>query len=90
VATGIAVVKAVLVILYFMHVKDGTRLTWVFSGAAFVWLAIMFGLTLNDYVTRDWQPPGMKIGVVVREPAEEHRSAEAGEGVSPSGIKIAQ
>jgi cytochrome c oxidase subunit 4 len=52
----IAGTKAVLIILWFMHVKAGTRLTWVFAAAAFVWLIIMFGLSLNDYVSRGELP----------------------------------
>jgi cytochrome c oxidase subunit 4 len=54
VAMTIATIKAVLVILYFMHVKFASRLTKVFVAAAFVWLAIMFVLTFADYVSRDW------------------------------------
>ena len=49
----IAGVKGVLIVLYFMHVKLNTRLTWIFASAAFVWLGIMMALTLNDYLTRD-------------------------------------
>lgn len=51
-ALAIAVFKAVLVILFFMHVKYSPRLTWLVVGASFVWLAIMFGITLADYTTR--------------------------------------
>ena len=54
VAMGIATVKMVLIVLYFMHVKFSRRLVWVFSTAAFVWLGIMMVLTLNDYLTRGW------------------------------------
>jgi cytochrome c oxidase subunit IV len=50
---SIAGTKAVLIILWFMHVKISTPLTWIFSSAAFVWLIIMFALTLSDYTTRD-------------------------------------
>jgi cytochrome c oxidase subunit 4 len=50
----IAVAKAVMIMLIFMHVRYSGRLTWVFSSAAFLWLAILIGLTLNDYFTRDW------------------------------------
>jgi cytochrome c oxidase subunit IV len=48
----IAVVKAVMVILIFMHVRFSNRLTWVFSSAAFVWLGILIVITLSDYLTR--------------------------------------
>lgn len=54
VAMGIAVFKATLVVLYFMHVRYSSRLTWVIVGAAFFWLIIMVALTLSDYMTRGW------------------------------------
>jgi cytochrome c oxidase subunit 4 len=52
VALTIAVIKAFLVVAYFMHVKYNTKLTWLFAGAGFLWLLIMFALTMSDYVTR--------------------------------------
>jgi len=54
VALTIAVIKAMLVVLYFMHVRYSSRLTWVFVCAGFFWLAIMIVLTLSDYMTRGW------------------------------------
>src|SRR5260370_27715430 len=56
VALTIAVVKATLVILYFMHVRYSSRLTWVFVSAGIFWLGIMIALTLSDYLTRGWIP----------------------------------
>ncbi len=50
----IACVKALFVILFFMHVRWSTRLTWVVAASGFVWLLIMFGLTLTDYLSRGW------------------------------------
>ena len=52
VALTIAVSKALLVILYFMHVRYGTRLTWLVVSAGFVWLLILIGFTLSDVLTR--------------------------------------
>jgi cytochrome c oxidase subunit IV len=49
---GIAVTKATLVVLYFMHVRYGPRLVWVLSAGGFAWLAILIGITLADYLTR--------------------------------------
>jgi cytochrome c oxidase subunit 4 len=49
VALGIAVAKATLVVLYFMHVKYGGRLTKLVVATAFVFLAIMIVGTLHDY-----------------------------------------
>src|SRR5262245_43877780 len=50
----IACTKATLVVLFFMHVRWGTRLTWVVAGAGFVWLLILFALGMSDYVSRGW------------------------------------
>ena len=55
-AMTIAVTKAVLIILYFMHVRYSSRLSWVWVGAGFFWLVIMFALTFSDYLTRGWLP----------------------------------
>ena len=54
VALTIAVIKALLVVLYFMHVRYSSRLTWVFVVAGFFWLAILIVLTLTDYASRSW------------------------------------
>jgi cytochrome c oxidase subunit 4 len=56
VAMTIAVIKALFVVLIFMHVKHSSRLTWVFAAASFLWLGIMFALFFSDYATRGWQP----------------------------------
>ena len=58
-ALAIAIFKASLVVLFFMHVRYNTPLMWVFAGAGFFWLLIMFALTMQDYVSRDWEwvPP---------------------------------
>jgi cytochrome c oxidase subunit 4 len=54
VALLIAAMKAILVILYFMHVRFSSRMTAVFVTAGFLWLAIFFSLTFDDYLSRDW------------------------------------
>jgi len=54
IALTIAVVKATLVVLYFMHVRYSSRLIWVVFTSALFWLAILFALTLSDYWTRSW------------------------------------
>jgi cytochrome c oxidase subunit 4 len=51
---GIAMTKALLVILFFMHVRWSSRLTWVVAASGFVWLLILFGITMSDYLTRGW------------------------------------
>ena len=55
VAMVIAVTKALLVILFFMHVRYSTRLTALTAIAGFFWLALMIFLTMNDYWTRGSQ-----------------------------------
>jgi len=54
VALGIAVVKAALVVLFFMHVKYSSRLVQLVVLASIFWLLILFLVTLSDYVTRGW------------------------------------
>lgn len=52
IALTIAFAKMFLVLLFFMHVKDEKRLTWVFVSAGFIWLVIMVGYAMGDYITR--------------------------------------
>ena len=54
VALTIAVVKATVVVLYFMHVRYSSRLTQVIVAAGVLWLIIMLTFTLADYMTRGW------------------------------------
>jgi cytochrome c oxidase subunit 4 len=54
VALVIAVFKATIVVLFFMHVKYSTRLTWAVVLGSVFWLGILIALTLNDYLTRSW------------------------------------
>jgi cytochrome c oxidase subunit 4 len=54
VALAIAVFKATLVVLFFMHVKYGSRLTKLIVGVAFFFLGILLSLTMTDYLSRGW------------------------------------
>lgn len=54
VAMSIAVVKVVLVMLYFMHLRYSSRLTVLFAAAGIFWLGILLVLTLSDYFSRGW------------------------------------
>jgi cytochrome c oxidase subunit 4 len=54
VALAVAVVKATMVVLFFMHVKYSSRLVQLVVVAAIVWLGILFGITLVDYLSRGW------------------------------------
>lgn len=52
VALAIAVLKASLVVLFFMHVRWSSRLVRLMVAAAFVWLAVLIAGALSDYETR--------------------------------------
>ena len=54
VAMAIAITKATLVILFFMHVKYSSKLTKMVVGMAFFFLLTMFALTMTDYLSRGW------------------------------------
>ena len=54
VALAIAILKATLVVLFFMHVKYSSKLTKLVVGSAFFFLIILFALTLTDYLSRGW------------------------------------
>lgn len=78
VAMTIAVVKMLLVVMIFMHLKYSARLLWLVAGAGIIWLIIMFGITLSDYRTREWlEQPKAWIEASMQEPADE---APAGSG----------
>ncbi len=53
---SIPFVQMLLMLLYLMHVRYNKPLTWVFVAAGFIWLCIMFDLTLSDYLTRGSVP----------------------------------
>ena len=54
VALGIACTKATFVVLYFMHVRWASRLTWLVIAASVFWLILMFSIGMTDYLSRDW------------------------------------
>lgn len=54
VALGVAITKASLVVLYFMHARYSPRLTGIVIAAAIAFFVILLFLTLTDYVSRPW------------------------------------
>ncbi|SRR6266516_4894708 len=56
VALTIAFTKALLVVLFFMHLRESSGLVWVVAGGGFFWLAILIALTMSDVLTRGWLP----------------------------------
>lgn len=55
VALLISVAKATLILLFFMHLRYSKGIVWLFAGAGFFWLTIMFALAFSDYATRGWK-----------------------------------
>lgn len=53
-ALGIALCQVLLLMLFFMHLRYTSALTWLFAATGFYWLGVMFVLGLNDYLTRGW------------------------------------
>ena len=56
VAMLIAVFKATLVVWYFMHVKYQSHLTKLTLSTGLFFLAILLGMMLIDYTSKDFQP----------------------------------
>ncbi|HXE53073.1 MAG TPA: cytochrome C oxidase subunit IV family protein [Tepidisphaeraceae bacterium] len=87
VAILIAMTKAFLIILIFMHVKYGSKLTWAFASAAFVWLGIMMTLSLTDYLSRDYREglptTAPQAGPNIIRTPERHQSASPGASAQP-------
>ncbi len=54
VALFIAVVKASIVVLFFMHVKYSSKLTKLTVGAGLFTFLALVGMSLADYFTRAW------------------------------------
>lgn len=54
IAMTIAVTKAVIIILYFMHLRYSSKLTAIFVGGMFFWFSILIVISLSDYLARNW------------------------------------
>ena len=54
VAMTIALIKAVLIVLFFMHVYYSAPLTWVVSVGSLLWVGLFLAFLLGDYAGRDW------------------------------------
>ena len=66
---GIAAAKALLIVLFFMHLWESSTLIRLFAVGSFFWIFIMFGLSLGDYSSRP-------------EPGSMESFAEPGEAVT--------
>ena len=92
IALAIAITKATVVILFFMHVKYSSRLTKFVVASCLFFLACLFGLTFTDYLSRGWyaSPRGtssvggtqVTVGPAPARPAAEARPGGAAEGAA--------
>ncbi|MDD5543172.1 MAG: cytochrome C oxidase subunit IV family protein [Acidobacteriia bacterium] len=57
IALAIAIFKASLVILFFMHMKYAGKLPRLVFASTLLWLAILITLTMSDVLTRSWDHP---------------------------------
>src|SRR5207245_4399600 len=59
VALVIAVIKASLVVLFFMHIYWSTKLNKIVVVSGIAWLGLLLWLTVTDFMSRGWLPfPG--------------------------------
>ena len=56
IALAISITKALLVAVFFMHIRAGSRVLRLAAVTGIIWLLIMLSLTLADYLTRGWVP----------------------------------
>lgn len=56
VALAVAIAKAIVIALFFMHIKGSSRILHLAAVAGVIWLLIMISLTFSDYSTRGWVP----------------------------------
>jgi cytochrome c oxidase subunit 4 len=54
VALGIAITKASMVVLIFMGLRHNSPLTKMVAMSGFLWILILFGIGMTDYLTRTW------------------------------------
>jgi cytochrome c oxidase subunit 4 len=54
IALGIAITKASMVVLIFMGLRHNTPLTKMIAVSGFIWILILFGIGMTDYLTRAW------------------------------------
>jgi cytochrome c oxidase subunit IV len=54
VGLAIAATKALVIVLFFMHVLHSPKLTWLVGLTTLLFLAILILLTITDYLSRGW------------------------------------
>jgi cytochrome c oxidase subunit IV len=86
VAMLIAIAKATLVVLYFMHVATSPRLNRIVIGAALVWLSILLVVILSDYLTRDWIPTRAPAHLALEPDDESFQPPREGSGFETQDV----
>ena len=56
IALAIAVIKASLVMFFFMHLKGSPGILKLYVLSAFIFMSVLIGMTMNDFLTRGWGP----------------------------------
>lgn len=59
---GVSCAKALLIALFFMHLRHAGALLRIAALAGFLWLALLFGLSWSDYATRSISPAPWNSG----------------------------
>ena len=54
---GVSVAKMLLVMTFFMHLRNASALVRIFSSIGFLWLLALLVLSLSDYLSRIHIPP---------------------------------
>ncbi len=90
IALAIAVLKASLVVMFFMNVRNSTPLLRIVVAVGFVWFGIMISLTMSDFLSRDWNQAinvrGQQPGTGVGAPVEGEGNVPGVPTTSPTGV----
>ena len=70
---GVAVTKAALVVVFFMHLDRSRALIRLAALAGLFWLVFLFSLSFGDYLTRDWSGSATTLAPGKKEPATQER-----------------
>lgn len=95
IAMVIAIIKAALVAMFFMHLSTSSPMMRVFASAGILWLVLLFGLTLGDYLTRIPEVRGASVGhgpetrQVAPPPLTESRAPDAPSRPAPGNAPLA-
>ena len=87
VALVIATTKTMIVVLFFMHLRHSTRLTWVAAAAGFIFLSIMVLFTFSDYASRNFVSESTKEAPVDTVTTTHNEGQALGEEPMPNQVQ---